>query len=90
MYEKNEEDQKLTKVKEEKCKLKTSIENIQREVEKKLMEHFCDQISKATYHLPLFNHSSTSQMLAMEMKVKLIKALDENLCNYEHLVYKNN
>lgn len=37
------------------------------------MGHFADEVSKSTYHLPLFNHTSTSQMLAMEMKVKLTK-----------------
>lgn len=75
------------KLKEEKCKLVASIENIQKEVEKRLLSFLAEELSKQSFHLPLYNHSETSQMLLTEIKMNMHNAMYEQLCNFPHLVY---
>lgn len=40
-------------------------------------------------HLPLFNHSETSQQLLTEIKFNILNSLNDNLGNFNHLVYVN-
>lgn len=77
----------IVKLKDEKCKLQATIDNIEKEVEKKLLSFLADELSKQSFHLPLYNHSETSQMLLTEIKMNVINSLSENLRNFSHLAY---
>lgn len=77
----------IVKLKDEKCKLQATIDNIEKEVDKKLLNFLADELSKQSFHLPLYNHSETSQLLLTEIKMNVINSLSENLRNFSHLAY---
>ncbi|EAR92324.3 WD repeat protein (macronuclear) [Tetrahymena thermophila SB210] len=77
----------IVKLRDEKCKLQATIDNIEKEVEKKLLNFLSDELSKQSFHLPLYNHSETSQLLLTEIKMNIINSLSENLRNLNHLAY---
>ncbi|EGR28431.1 WD40 repeat protein [Ichthyophthirius multifiliis] len=79
----------IIKIKDEKCNLQASIDNIEKEIEKKLLNFLSDELSKQSYHIPLYNHSETSQILLTEIKMNIINSLSEYLRNFNHLVYTN-
>lgn len=77
----------IIKLKDEKCKLQATLENIEKEVDKKFLNFLSDELSKQSFHLPLYNHSETSQILLTEIKMNVINTLGENLRNFNHLAY---
>ncbi|KRX10632.1 WD40-repeat-containing domain [Pseudocohnilembus persalinus] len=85
-FQESQLNQNFQKIKEEICHQKTSVDNIQREVHKKLMSFIADSISKSTYNLPLYNNTSVTQSLATEIKVNINKHLQSQLSNYKNLI----
>ena len=79
----------LIKFKEESCKIQANLESIDREVNKKLLSYLSEEINKLSLHVPLYNHSETSQLLLSEIKVNILNYLGDNLANFDHLVYMN-
>ena len=77
-------------MKTEKCKLVASIDNINKEIEKKLLNFYCDELNKQTFHIPLYNHSQSSQMLLNEIKQNCQKSIFENMKLIDNLIFKSN
>lgn len=77
----------LIKFKEESCKIQANLESIDREVNKRLLSYLSEEINKISLHIPLYNHSETSQLLLSEIKVNILNFLSDNLANFDHLVY---
>ena len=77
----------LQKFKEETCKVQATIDKIDREVSKKLISYLGEELNKQSMHLPLYNHSETSQMLLTELKINVVNFLSDNLENFNHLVF---
>lgn len=78
-----------TRIREENVNLNWKIGNVGREVNKKLITFFAEELDKQSIHCPLFNHSESSNSLARELRTNLKNFVAENLSSYSDLIYNS-
>lgn len=71
--------EQLNKYKEEKCKISCKADQVEREVEKRLLTHLANEIDKQGRHVPLYNHSASAGELLCELKEGICETVVDRL-----------
>lgn len=82
--------QNLTKLKEENCKMELNVSDLKKEINKRTLNFFADELNKQVIHVPLYNHSECSQMFLSHSKLSLLNNIQDSLMSLNNLIYMNN
>lgn len=80
----------LVKLKEENCKIEIKVSDLKKEINKRTLNFFADELNKQTTHLPLYNHSECSQIFLSHTKLSLLNNIQDSLMGLNNLIYMNN